>query len=231
MDFFEAVQKRRSIRKFKPELFPPELVERALEAAVLAPNSSNVQTWDFHWIQSSERKKSVAYTCFNQSAARTASHLVIITADPTLWKRSQKSLINWVKEAQAPKSVLFYYQKLIPFTYRWGFAHSLALFKVILNSLVGIFRPTTRKPYTLRDLQEVAIKSSALAAENFVLAITALGGATCMMEGFDERRLKKLLPISPYARIVMVIAVGYEAERGTWGPQFRIPNNQVIHIY
>jgi nitroreductase len=78
-------------------------------------------------------------------------------------------------------------------------------------------------------LQEVAIKSAALASENLVLALTAQGYATCMMEGFDEVRVRNLLRLSASARVVMVIAVGLEGERGTWGPQFRIPTEQVVH--
>lgn len=231
MDFFEVVKNRRSIRKFKTQYFPDQYVEKALEAAILAPNSSNTQTWDFHWVRSSKAKESVAQACLSQSAARTASHLIVVVADPGLWRRSQKSLLQWAKEAKAPKSVLFYYHKLIPYTYRWGPLNSFALFKMVVSSLVGLFRPITRRPHTRRDLEEVAIKSAALAAENFVLAITAQGGATCMMEGFDERRLKRLLPISRSSRVVMVIAVGFEGERGTWGPRFRLPSQQVIHIY
>ena len=86
-----------------------------------------------------------------------------------------------------------------------------------------------RGPGTLRDIQEVCIKSAALAAENFVLAITAQGYATCMMEGFDEPRVKKLLGLKYSDRVVMVISVGEEAERGTWGPRFRISSDKVIH--
>jgi proline iminopeptidase len=56
MDLFQAIEKRRSVRKFKEQKFPDEHVHRALQAAVLAPNSSNTQTWDFYWIQTPETK-------------------------------------------------------------------------------------------------------------------------------------------------------------------------------
>ena len=44
----------------------------------------------------------------------------------------------------------------------------------------------------MRDLQEIAIKSAALGAENFVLALEAQGFSSCMMEGHDESRVLKL---------------------------------------
>jgi nitroreductase len=118
---------------------------------------------------------------------------------------------------------------LIPATYRWGILNSWGRMKGALAWITGLFRPVPRGPNTLRDLQEVAIKSAALAAENFVLAITAQGYCTCMMEGFDEVRVKRLLGLSRTARITMVVGVGRGTEAGTWGPQFRIPRELVIH--
>lgn len=229
MDFFEVVERRRSIRKFKPEVFPDESIEKALRAAILAPNSSNVQAWDFYWIKNPEVFKKAQEYCFNQSAARTATQLIAVVADPKLWRRSQGPLVKWVEEAKAPKPVLFYYQKLIPVSYRWGLFNILAPFKWLPLFLVGLFRPITRGAGTRGHLQEVVIKSAALAAENFVLAVTALGGASCMMEGFDEVRMKRLLKLGSSARIVMMIGVGYEGERGTWGPRFRLPYEKVVH--
>lgn len=230
MDFFEVIRQRRSIRRFKPETFPDEKVRTALEAAILAPNSSNTQTWDFYWLKSDEALKKGVELCLSQSAARTASHLVVITADPKNWRRSQKPLIQWVQKSQAPKQVSLYYEKLVPLTYSWGFFNSLALLKWLIGQVSGLFRPFPRGPYSKRDSQEVAIKSAALAAENFVLAITAQGGATCMMEGFDESRMKRFLKLPRSARVVMVIGIGYEAEKGTWGEQFRLPLETVLHI-
>jgi nitroreductase len=120
---------------------------------------------------------------------------------------------------------------LIPFVYRYGFLNTLGAVKWLLAAAIGLFRPITRGPNSRRDQDEVAIKSAALAAENFVLAITAQGGATCMMEGFDKSRLRRALQLNCSSRIVMVIGVGFEAERGTWGRQFRLPLDEVVTIY
>ncbi|MBL7713955.1 MAG: nitroreductase family protein [Bdellovibrionales bacterium] len=229
MDFFEAVARRRSIRKFTDEVVPESVIEKALEAAVLAPNSSNVQTWDFYWVQTPEKKARLVEACLGQSAARTANQLVVVVADPKKWKRSKPALVEWVKKANAPKPVHLYYEKLIPVTYTWGPLNSFGLFKAVAAFFTGIFRPILRGPFFKRDLQEVAIKSAALAAENFVLAVSAQGYSTCMMEGHDENRVKKLLGLPSSARVTMVIGIGRAHERGTWGPQMRLPNDQVIH--
>jgi len=231
LDLFDAVEKRRSIRKFTEEPLPDEVIRRALQAAILAPNSGNMQTWDFHWIKGAEIKKRMVAACFNQSGARTASQLLVLVANPKHWRRSNPRLIDWVKQANAPKSVLKYYEKAVPIAYTWGWLNSLAPIKWLAAVLIGMFRPMQRSPIGRRDAQEVSIKSAALAAENFVLAITAQGGASCMMEGFDEARVKRMLELPGAARVVMIIAAGYESPRGTWGPRFRMPLDEVLRIW
>lgn len=227
--FYEVIKHRRSVRRFAKTTVPEESIHKAMAAAVLAPNSSNTQTWDFYWVKSPELKNKLIHYCLNQSAARTAAELVVITADPRKWKRSQNRLIDWAEKAKAPKPVLMYYQKLIPITYRWGFLNSFALIKWMGTSIVGMFRPLPRGPHFLSELQLVAVKSAALAAQNFVLALTAEGLSTCMMEGFDEYRVKSLLKLPASSRVVMVIAIGFEGDKAFWGPQFRLPVDQVFH--
>jgi nitroreductase len=229
MDFFEALSKRRSIRKYTSEPVPPEVIERALDGAILAPNSSNLQTWDFYWVRTPERKAKLVQACLNQSAARTAAELLVITANPALWRRSNPELIRYAEKVNAPSGVKAYYRKLIPLTYQGGGFRVFYPWKWAMVNWVGIFRAMPRSPLSRRDLEEVAIKSAALAAENFVLAISAQGFSTCMMEGFDESRVKRLLSLKSSSRIVMVISVGRETDRGTWGPQFRLDREKVIH--
>ena len=45
MEVFEAILARRSIRRFKKDPVPDELVARVMEAARLAPSGSNRQPW------------------------------------------------------------------------------------------------------------------------------------------------------------------------------------------
>ncbi len=230
MEFFEVINRRRSVRDYTEEVVPDLVIEKALEAAILAPNSSNTQTWNFYWVKSNEAKAKLIEACLSQSAARKANQLIVVTADPALWRRSQKPLIEWATSTNARKSVKLYYEKLIPFIYRWGYFNSLAPIKFLLANTVGLFRPMARGPYSRRDSQEVAIKSAALAAENFALAIAAQEFDTCMMEGFDEVRLRCLLKLKCSERVVMVISVGRQDPKGIWGPRFRLPKEQVIKI-
>jgi nitroreductase len=62
METFEAIKNRRSIRKYKPDNVPDELIEKVLEAARLAPSWSNVQGWKFIVVRSAELRSQLADT-------------------------------------------------------------------------------------------------------------------------------------------------------------------------
>ncbi|MGC9346292.1 MAG: nitroreductase family protein, partial [Candidatus Bathyarchaeales archaeon] len=66
MEVFEAIEKRRSIRKYKPSSIPDEHLKKILEAARLAPSAGNRQPWRFIIVRSSERKKLLAEAARNQ---------------------------------------------------------------------------------------------------------------------------------------------------------------------
>ena len=227
MDFYDAARARRSVRNYTEKKVPSEVIHRALDCALLAPNSSNMQTWGFYWVKTQEKKQKLIEACLSQGAARTAQELIVITAEPRKWKRNRKEMIEQLNRAQAPKFMYPYYEKLIPITYGY---QMLAPLKWLLFNVAGLFRPTPRRPWSPRDREEVCIKSAALASENFMLAISAEGYGTCPMEGFDERRVKRLLGLKFSDRVVMVISVGEpETTRGIWGGQIRFNRNWFVH--
>ncbi len=45
-DFWQAIYTRRSIRKFKPDMVPRDLVAQVMHAGIWAPSSCNYQMWD-----------------------------------------------------------------------------------------------------------------------------------------------------------------------------------------
>jgi nitroreductase len=47
MDIVEAIQQRKSIRAFKPDPVPKEILEQILELALRAPSWANTQPWEF----------------------------------------------------------------------------------------------------------------------------------------------------------------------------------------
>ena len=56
MDLYEAIKGRRSIRKFRPDPIPREVLQRVLEMAIWAPSGMNLQNWYFV-VMTGERKQ------------------------------------------------------------------------------------------------------------------------------------------------------------------------------
>ena len=81
-------------------------------------------------------------------------------------------------------------------------------------------RPMMRGPFGRAEKELWAVKTAALACENFMLALTAAGFDSCPMEGVDEPRIRRLLSLPRAARIVMVIAAGRRGPDALI-PQFR----------
>jgi nitroreductase len=51
----EAIEKRRSIRKFKPDPVPEEHIMALLDSARLAPSGSNAQPWRFKVVRTGKQ--------------------------------------------------------------------------------------------------------------------------------------------------------------------------------
>ncbi len=66
MEVLEAIQKRRSIRKYEHRKLPPEALGRLLEAARTAPSSGNLQAWDMIVVQDDDLKARLAKASGNQ---------------------------------------------------------------------------------------------------------------------------------------------------------------------
>tara|TARA_S200000501_G_C20759636_1_gene715498 strand:+ start:152 stop:874 length:723 start_codon:yes stop_codon:yes gene_type:complete len=229
----EALAHRRSVRVFDPEKpIETKKVKYCLEQASLAPNSSNLQLWEFYHITGLEMKKLVAINCYDQPAAKTAQELVIPVVRLDLWQSRIKSNIEFIRsnvknteDEKKIKGALTYYQKIIPQLYKgsWYILGLLHKIKVIFDGI----RKVTYREVTSADLRVVGHKSTALAAQTFMVSMAAHGYDTCPMEGFDSKRLKKLLNLPSGAQISMVIGCGIRKPEGLYGKRFRIPFNEV----
>ena len=56
METLKAIENRRSIRKFKPDLISKEILEKILLAGTLAPSGKNKQPWKFYVVQGDKRQ-------------------------------------------------------------------------------------------------------------------------------------------------------------------------------
>ena len=231
------IQTRRSVRLFDPDVpVPPEVMRRSLQRAVLSPNSSNLQLWEFYWVRDAKKRAAMTPICMGQNAADTAQELVVVVCRKDLWRQRRSAVLEQqialFKEkfgeplSSKQKRVLWYWERLVPLMYTSGFG-VMDLGKRMVAWFRGLRQPTPRE-VTAGALRISAHRSVALAAMTFMHSITAEGFDSCPMEGFDSRRLKKLLGLSWRAEISMVIAVGQRVDAGVYGPRLRVPIEDVV---
>jgi nitroreductase len=60
MNTFEVIETRKSIRKYKPDPLPQDVLEKILKAATLAPSGKNKQPWKFYIVRGDKRAEMVA---------------------------------------------------------------------------------------------------------------------------------------------------------------------------
>ena len=140
---------------------------------------------------------------------------------------TQNILKNSPKEKQEKriKRWQLYYGKVIPFLYS-RFLGIIGLLRKVLVNLVGLFRAITYQ-VSENDVRVVVHKTCALAAQTFMLAMSNEGYDTCPMEGFDSRKVKRILNLPMGAEINMVVTCGIREERGVWGDRMRVPFDDV----
>ena len=229
-EFTKLVHARRSVRKYTDEIIPDHIVDACLDLALLAPNSSNLQTWEFYRIKTASVKEKVVRACFSQSAAKTSAELIVCVARGDNWREHSKQMLGEFKKlpVETPKVALTYYGKLVPMVYTVGWFNILTPFKWIFNTVAGFFTVVPRDPISSFGINTWAVKSCALACENLMLAFRAYGYDTCPMEGFDSWKVKSAMNLPGKAEIVMIISAGRRADGGVYGPRMRFPREQFI---
>jgi len=231
-EFDKVVLTRRSVRSYTNEPVPEAILQHCLELALLAPSSSNLQPWEFHWVRSSDLKKRVAEFCYSQPTAKTASDLIVCVARTATWPSHLEQLVKVLKaQPGVSPSAIKYHEVDLPKMLEQGRFGLKGHLRSIKYRLKGLKKVQARRPGGPSDLLLWAVKSTTLAIQTFILAIRAHGFDSCPMEGFDEVRISRLLKLPPDAHIVMVVSVGKRAKNGIYGKRTRLEKERFIKQY
>ncbi len=85
--------KRKSVRKFRDEKVPEELIENLLKAGMQAPSSCNAQPWEFIVVSKREDKDAISKMHKFAKPAAEASHLII-----TLGNLNEAKVIGMIEQ-------------------------------------------------------------------------------------------------------------------------------------
>ncbi len=238
MNLQEVLEFRRSVRVYdEAQKIDTQVVKKCLELSTLAPNSSNMQLYEFYHITNPETLKKLSVACLDQTAASTAQELVVFVVRQDLYKKRSQEVLSFEREnirRNSPaerqekriKDREMYYGKIIPFLYARFFG-ILGFFRKMIAVPVSFFRPMMLQ-VSENDARVVAHKSCGLAAQTFMIAMANEEYDTCPMEGFDSKRVKNILNLPSGAEINMVISCGKrKGNEGIWGDRYRVPFEKV----
>jgi nitroreductase len=81
MNFKEALQGRRSVRRYESRPVPREVVQALIDAAEAAPSAGNLRARKYVIVTRKETARSLAMAAYGQSQVETAPLIIVVCAD------------------------------------------------------------------------------------------------------------------------------------------------------
>lgn len=113
MQTLEAVETRRSVKKYDPEhKMTEEEIQKLFSAAILSPTSFNIQNWRFVVVDDQETQNKLMEVSWNQAQVGDASLTVLVCADLHAWAKEPgrywKNAPEAAQKAMVPMIGKFY---------------------------------------------------------------------------------------------------------------------------
>jgi nitroreductase len=192
MDLFDAIQGRKSIRRFKTTPVPDEDIEKIIDAGRRAPSANNTQPWSFLVIRDREVLKNMA------AATREMIDRMIPFAE---------------SEKQAQR--LAAYKN----NYYTFFEHAPVVIAVCMEGYdAGTDLLLARMGYAPEDIKRLrplpGLQSVSAAIDHILLAVQALGYGSCWMTGplVAQDAFGKLLGYGKDTAIAALLPIGLPDE-------------------
>jgi nitroreductase len=77
MDFYEVIKKRKSIRQYKSDPIPDDVLSRILDAGRIAPSAKNIQPWRFIVVKDPEVKRKIGEASRGQTWIADADVILV----------------------------------------------------------------------------------------------------------------------------------------------------------
>lgn len=90
-EFYQLLESRKSIRKFKPDKVPREVIERILNAGMHAPSGKNLQNWRFFVVTGKKRDE---YLKYSQKSWLSLKEVLAARLKPSLYEFTQRFFFN-----------------------------------------------------------------------------------------------------------------------------------------
>jgi 5,6-dimethylbenzimidazole synthase len=203
-DFLALVHTRRSIRRFKPEGIPQELLEKILEAGRWAMSGANAQPWEFVVVRDAQMRTKVvdSWLAPNQEA-----YVIEQTRVPEARHHQLRSPLTTPSFKDAPVLIVML-----------GDRRTYQATVLGANFLV-----------TEGASDAIYLKNMANATQNLHLAAAAagLGSEWISVNRPWGQALKKILDIPEILEVQTLAAIGYPVYKP--GPSYRRSLAEIVH--
>ena len=181
----EAIEKRRSIRKYKPDPIPDEVVKELLHAARLAPSGCNAQPWRFKTVKEPDVRARLAQAAYKQLFIAEAPVVLVCCADIRGYVDGSSSGVQDLGEIGA-----------------------------VEERVVRTIKDKTEILRTLGtdDLGPRIAANVAIAIEHMVLRALDFGLGTCWVRLIDESKIRKIFGWDDNIYVVALLPMGFPAE-------------------
>ncbi len=181
----EAIEKRRSIRKFKTDAIPDEVIYALLESARLAPSGCNAQPWRFKIVKDSATKKQLQIIAYNQSFITEVPVVLVVCADIQGYLEGRASGVQ-----------------------------DLGNIGVFNEEICEILNKNTKikSQMSIENLRQSVAFNVAIAIEHIVLRAQDFGLGTCWMRLIDEKAIRQLFNWDDKMYPVALLPIGYPLE-------------------
>ncbi len=181
----EAIERRRSIRKYKPDPIPDGYITELLHSARLAPSGCNAQPWRFKIVREPDVKAKLAQAAHNQSFIAEAPVVMVCCAD----------IQGYIDGSTSG-------------------AQDLGEIGAVEEEVVTTIKEKTEilKILGTADLGPRIAANVAIAIEHMVLRALDFGLGTCWVRLIDEPRIREIFGWDDNIYVVALLPMGFPAE-------------------
>jgi len=208
-DILDVIVTRKSIRRYKPDPVPDEMIDKILEAARWAPTGENYQPWRFIVIRDQETKDRIGRLAKLGSGSRMTAWYCLGEMQPRFEK---------IKDPEKRAEVLrFMYS---------GEVSEFARYAPVVIAVIGtLMEGSVDVPYDL-----------SAAIENMLLEAHSLGLGACWVHGpvastRDAKKFKEILKIPTGMgeyKVIAYVAIGWPKEQRKH-PRPKLPLEDLVY--
>lgn len=181
----DAIDQRRSIRKFKDKEISDENIMELIEAARLAPSGCNAQPWRFKIVKDNEAKIKLAQSAHNQAFIAKAPVVIVCCADISGYISGTASGVQ-----------------------------DLGRIGALEDRIVNILCNTSRdlKKMSIDEISPRIAANVAIAIEHMVLRALDFDLGTCWIRLIEEDKIREIFDWDENIYPVALLPVGYPDE-------------------